>query len=164
MILQLDQKIKLVDFFLTNGSPGSDKVSLFAWFALSCLVICRHPEGVLQTFNQAHASVLGGFYHSFISLHPQKAVPLLLLNTVPSDGTATIAAGMLPGQDDKVLVDLIDLQVSGLAGRIFKVRKQKTKTLTHIVLAVKIITSNESCHKKLTKWIFGDHFLRVDGL
>lgn len=83
-------------YVLTNSSSGSDKVSLFAGLALSSHVISGHPEGVLQTLNEPCAGVLGGFDNNLVSLNPQKAVPLLLLYAVTSDGASTIAAGTFP--------------------------------------------------------------------
>lgn len=80
----------------TNSSPGSDEVGLFARFPLSCQVEGRHPEGVLQTLDQAGAGVLRGFDHGLVGLHPQKTVPFLLLDAVSSDGRAAITAGTLP--------------------------------------------------------------------
>lgn len=104
----------------TNVCPGSDEVGLFARFALSRLVECRHSEGVLQALHEAGARVLCGFDHRLVGLHPQQAVSLLLFNAVSGDGIAAVTAGTLPGQDDKVLVDLVDLQVFRLTGRIFR--------------------------------------------
>lgn len=102
----------------TNGGPGSNEVSLFARFSLASKVQRRHPERVLQTFDQASARVLGGFDYRLIGLHPQKAVPLLLLNAVSGDGRAAVAAGPLPGKDDKVFIDFVDLKVLRLTGWI----------------------------------------------
>lgn len=100
----------------TNCGPGSDEVGLLARFSLAGKVQRRHPECVLQTLHQAGAGVLGGFDHRLVGLHPQNAVPLLLLNAVSGDGRAAVAAGPLPGQDDKVFIDLVDLEVLRLTG------------------------------------------------
>lgn len=110
----------------TNCSPGSDEVRLFARLSLPGKVQRRHPKCVLQALNEASASVLGGFDHRLIGLYPQKTVPLLLLNAKSSNGRSSVIAGPLPGQDDKVFIDFVDLEVPRLTGWIWGKKKQKT--------------------------------------
>lgn len=120
-------QIKCEKHVPTNSSPGGDEVSLLARFSLAGEVDSRNPECVLQTLNQAGASGLGGFNQRLVGLHPQKAVPLLLLNAVSSDRRAAIAAGPLPGQDNKVFIDFVDLEVLRLTGWIYMENNAKCK-------------------------------------
>jgi len=116
----------------TDGISGCNVVSLFAGLALSSLVDGRHSEGVLQPLNEARAGALGGFHHRLIGFGPEQAVPLLPFDAVAGDGAAAVAAWLLPGHNDVVLVDLIDLGVSGLTGRICR----RETTVTHVYIEI----------------------------
>lgn len=135
----------------TNCGPGSDEVRLFARFSLASKVQRRHPECVLQALNETSASVLGGFDHRLIGLHPQKTVPLFLFNAESSNGRSTIIAGPLPGQDDKVFIDFVDLEVPRLTGWIWGKKILVLIVLCHVCMSVFLLQATP------TKRMSGDH-------
>ena len=131
---------RLVEGILGGDVPGSRRR-----LTETGLVLCRHSEVVDIVLDEIFDVEAWSCDWYAVHLDPASGVGLLALHVVAGDWRASIELGSLPGQGTGGLGDVVNLDLTGWAGRFWK-----KKTIDFNINFIHIL------HSKMTKTCWGN--------